>query len=53
MRCTCDDLHELDPLNPESEYCPVHDAEYASEDSEWGFHEFDFDDDPLAGPSTW
>lgn len=35
MRCTCDEIHELDPLNPASEICPLHDVEYDDND-EWG-----------------
>lgn len=40
MRCTCDEVHEMDALNPSSENCPVHDVEYDDEKSsyyeEWG-----------------
>jgi hypothetical protein len=39
MRCTCDQIHELDPLHPETEYCPIHDVDFATDDDvedEWG-----------------
>lgn len=35
MKCTCDEVHELNPLDPESELCPIHDVDYDDEADDW------------------